>query len=564
MNPPSGWTRFRLLMGLRTRLWARSAGQSPGRMVAFVLGLVIFLAWGFGLGSLVYSIIDGDPSLARPTVHAACLAIFLMQVVLGMVSLAVAEFFDVSRLLHLPIGYREVFAAMATSGVLAPIALMYASPLIGSTFALGTDWPVAPVRVALIVLQVALGHAVALTVNLAFLSILTRRRLRDLATILASLIGMGFYLTWQLAARGGASPELVASYPVDALAWVPTAWLADLFLLQQDGLTLAAKAAGLGVFVAAVLWAGSRLLRKSFLGHMPSPQIAKEKPDERGWSILPGEIAAMVRATRRTWMREPQVKAIWIQQTAFLMAPIILIQLRSPTEAGDLAGLMAVMVPFVLPMSHLHFASNLFGLDGRGLVLTLLSPIRRWRVLFARGIAVGGFFLVSDFVIVVLILVASGLVTALRQDAVTAAAVLRHLPMAPWLFVAVALTDIVLFAIGTVSSVYLPSRLATPGRRALQGQRVENVGCAAQMVRFIIFIPALAIGGALGLLALAPVAHVFFPDAALGIPPLWVLATIPAAFVIAIGLYAGALVGASRALLEREERIVRALVDHGD
>jgi len=551
-------------MELRTRLWARSAGQSTGRRFAFGVSLLFFAVWGLGVGGFVYAFIDDRPDLTEQSIHAVCIGIFLMQVVLGMVSLAVAEFFDVSRLLHLPIGHREVFAAMAASGVAAPMALMYASPLIGAAVAIETDWSMIPWRGFLIMVQVALGHAVALLINLGFLNLFTRRRLRDVATILASIVGMGVYVMWQLAARGGASPDVVASFPVDLLRWLPTSWLADLFLARQAPGQLVLEGLGLFAFAGAVLWLGSRLLRRSFFGHMPSP-VTRQRKDKEGWSFLPADIAAMVRTTRRTWIREPQVKAIWIQQTAFLLAPVVLVQLQaSGGGAEDHAGIMAAMVPLVLPMSHLHFASNLFGLDGRGIVSTLLAPVGRGRVLVARGIAVGGFFLVSDFVVVVLILLASGLVSGFRADALTLAAAFRYVHLAPWLFIAVALTDIVLFAIGTITSVYLPSRIATPGRRPIQGQRVENAGCAAQLTRFVIFIPALVLGGGLSFVALCPVLGVFLPALDFGIAHIWGLVTIPVAFLVALGLYGTAVLGVRRALFEREEKIMNALVDRGD
>lgn len=566
MSFPSGWERFRMLMALRTRLWARAAGQSPGRIIAFALGMVMFLGWGAGLGFASWQFVTNNPDDAARCVHAVCLGVFLMQVVLGLVSLAVAEFFDVSRLMHLPVGYREVFSAMAVSGVLAPMALMYASPLVGCAIGLEGGGGLLALRLALVVVQVFLGHAAALALNLLFLSFFTRRRLRDLATILASVIGMTFYFGWQLLARGGDTGQIVREFPVEAMRWSPTSWLADVFVFDR-GYWIAVEAVGLSVFILLLLKIGASLLRRTFLGQTAAPSTKDLADEVGGRSFLPPDIGAMVRATRKVWMREPQIKAIWIQQTAFLLAPAVIVQLQGPAEPTAVVPILAMMVPFFLPMSHLQFASNLFGLDGRGVTQILLAPVARWRVLVARGIAVGGFFLLWDAILILLVLLVSGVVSGVRSDELTVGAVSQYLRLAPWLFIAVALVDTVLFAVGTITSVYLPARLATPGRRPIQGQRAENTGCSAQMLRMLVFLPVFGLGLVLSVLALAPVAHRFLPQSDLipfSIDPLWAFLTIPLAFALALGIYAAAVFGASRALLEREERIVRALADAGD
>ncbi|MAG58724.1 MAG: hypothetical protein CMJ83_20740 [Planctomycetes bacterium] len=550
---PNGFERFRMLMGLRTRLWLRASGQSSRKVITFALGWSVFFAMAIGLGLGAHGIVSRNPGAEESFVHFACFGMFLMQVMLGMVSLAVAEFFDVSRILHLPLGYREVFAAMVVSGLFAPAILLYASPLVGAVCALDDGGPVL-VRVAFIVVLVGMGHATALTINLFLLSMMTRRRLRDIATLLASLIGVTIYFLWRTSVRGGALEDLIASDPTSHLRWLPTSWIADLFLFRHDAVTLACRGGLLAALLVLLLMLGARLLRATFLGHLPSPEVSQVGSVARRRDWLPADLAVLVRTARTLCFREPQVRALWLQQTVFLMAPAVFMHL----DAGGAGAVSVVfMTAVLLPMSHAHFAWSLFGLDGKGITLLLLSPTPRWRILFSRCIAFGGLFLISDLVMVFLLFLVIGIIDG---------SPLGMLHLVPWAFLLTAMADLMLMNVGLVTSVWFPMRIATAGRRAISGQRTENSGCATQLIRMMIIVPSILVGNLFGAVALWPVISFMVddPPSILSLDPAWGFVTIPAAFGAVLALQWGVIMVAGRGLERREPQLLGALVDTGE
>jgi hypothetical protein len=229
---------------------------------------------------------------------------------------------------------------------------------------------------------------------------------------------------------------------------------------------------------------------------------------------------------------------------------------RSARSFGG--GVVVAMLITLLPLSRLHFASSLFGLDGRGVTQLFLTPVSRWRILLARGIALGGAFLVADMAVVMIVLLAMG---AVAGDP------LGFVRLTPFAWVGLALGEIILITMGTVTSVYLPLRIATAGRRAIQGQRVENAGCSAQLVRMLVYLPALVVSLLLAAAALWPLKNRLFGEDVVGfldVAPAWAALTIPLAFVFALGLYFAILFPMGDALQHREEKMVRALTDAGD
>lgn len=546
--------RFRLLLGLRFRLTFRSIGRSGGRTAAFVIAMAIMLVWGTMLGLGTYAQARSSPQRAEALAHFVFFSVFTAQVILGVVSLVVSEFFDVSRILHLPVGYREVFAAMALGGIFAPMTILYASPAVGLALGLGGGAAAGAARLLAFLLLLLLGHGLALLLNLVFLTLLSRRKLRDIATIVASLIGVGFYVAFRTMSPGrNGWARLLDSDPTAGLRWLPSSWAAELFLGAAPVPRLALAGGGVLVLLLGIWLLGARALRAAFLGQMPSPEagaVAADEARRRDW--LPGDVAIILRTARKLYFREPQVKALYLQQTVFMLAPVLFIHLDRNGDAPP-AIVLLFMLPMLLAFSHMVFMQSLFGLDGRGLGLLLLTPVPRWRVLLARGMTLAGFFLLADLVVTALALLVSGLLQG---------SALALLPLLPKAWFAVAIFDIVMLAFGTVTSVAMPIRLVTQGRRALSGQRSENAGCSSQLLRLLLFFPAVAIGGVLAFVALWPVLDVgiygLAPD------PSYVAATAPLAFLLALGLWALAIAVMGDRLQRHEERLVRAFVDTGE
>ncbi len=267
---------------------------------------------------------------------------------------------------------------------------------------------------------------------------------------------------------------------------------------------------------------------------------------------MPRDLATLVESGRHVYWREPHVKGLYLQQTVFLVLPFAFIQFQSMKRGNPLPSL-AYALPGLLAMSHLAFAQSLFGLDGRGITLQLLSPLPRWKLLLGRGIALLSIFVVFDAILAAILLVTSGV---MRGDW------RAHLDQFPFVLIAVLIADLVVVSLGNIVSVVAPTRLFTPGRRAIQGQRMENAGCAAQATRGFLFLPAILMGAILVGLALLPRLRWFSGSRILPDSALWV--TIPLGIGLAGGIYALTVFLMGRSLERREERLAAALIDSGD
>ncbi len=544
--------RFILLLGLRLKLTLRASGQSPGRMVAFLFGWAIFLVMALGTAWITAGQVRATPSLLPEMVRLVFVSTFVAQVLFGLMSLAASEFFDVSRLMHLPVREREVFSAMVASGLVSPMALFYGAPALGIVVGAGGGASIILCRVAIVVLLLLLGHAFALLFNLWLLLAFTRRRLRDLVTIFASILGTGVFIAIRSFDSQGFQ-RLVEADPAARLWFFPSQWLARLFLLDiSPGLASLLGFGVLSVFTFTFAL-GARALRASYLGQVPSPETKAIGGDEtRAWRWLPRDLAALVESGRHVYWREPHVKGLYLQQTVFLVLPFAFIQFQSMKRGNPLPSL-AYALPGLLAMSHLAFAQSLFGLDGRGITLQLLSPLPRWKLLLGRGIALLSIFVVFDAILAAILLVTSGV---MRGDW------RAHLDQFPFVLIAVLIADLVVVSLGNIVSVVAPTRLFTPGRRAIQGQRMENAGCAAQATRGFLFLPAILMGAILVGLALLPRLRWFSGSRILPDSALWV--TIPLGIGLAGGIYALTVFLMGRSLERREERLAAALIDSGD
>jgi hypothetical protein len=534
--------RVRILLGLRLRLALRAAAGGQGRLVLTLLGWVLLAGVGLSLGIATARLASGEPALQGPLVRGVFLSVFLVQGALGALSVVASEFFDVSRLLHLPVRSREVFTAMTLAGLLSPMILVYAAPLVGLLVVVPGGGADLLFRLASVLLLLLLGHSCALGLNLLLLLAFTRRRIRDLATLAASLVGTGVFLLIRTL-EPDRTVEILVSDPARGFAWVPSQWLARVFLEGPEALAPGLLALLVQV---AILAAGGRALAAAYLGLAPpSATPARARPDS-----IPtgGPIAELARATRRIYLREPHIKGLYLQQTVFLLLPILLLEIQGAGR-GTGSGVLLVLLPGLLALSHTAFVQSQFGLDGRGLQLLLLSPLPRSRLLLGRGLGLLGIFLVLDSLLATAAWGAVGWIQGIGPE-------LRRLPL---VLGAVCILDLVMLAVGAVTSVVMPTRLFTPGRRALAGQRMEGAGCAAQAGRMLIFLPGLLAGSILAGIAVFPALPINRV-----VPPGAILLSLPLGVLAALLVWLLVLRRLGPTLQRRQDLVMATLIDAGD
>ncbi|HYC77973.1 MAG TPA: hypothetical protein VEI02_10130 [Planctomycetota bacterium] len=563
----SAFGRYLLLLDLRRRLLFR--GPSRGSFAGFVMVVVALQAVGFGLAAAWFTFHlasappggalhpDVAPNLAR----ILFVGIFAFQLSVGALGVAVGDFYDTSRLLHLPVGPREIFGAMSTASLFTPTTLFLAAPAVGLAAAISDGAGPFVARLAIFLLSAWFGHLAALALGFFFLRLYSKRRLRDLATIVGAGIGLAIFLAFRSlggAAGGGLGSdsglEALQTWLVDdvwrSIDAAPSQWFAVAFADLESRPGRAALGVLGGVAACLVLLRlGSAAFRLTYdaAGTAGGGEGAV-KEVRAGWSrLLPPDLAAVVGATYATLRREPQLRALLWQQLIFLGAPVVL--QASDGRGGSAAGAEAFfyMAPLMVVLSHSAISLSLFGFDGRGLAFLFQSPMPRRRLAGARALAILGFFVASDLVAAVLMATAVGFVRGDFEPAAAASTAIRL-----WGFCIVG--DAVQLAFGVVASVYAPLPVVRV-RRGGQA-RLGREGCLVLFGRALTLIPIGLVAAGVVALALAP--------GFLGGGPIHYAASGGAALLVLVALfYAGVAVAGDR-LPRRETRILEALADTGE
>jgi hypothetical protein len=386
---------------------------------------------------------------------------------------------------------------------------------------------------------VTFGQACALGVGYLLLLALSRRRLRDLATVIGSVIGIGSYALIRLFGPHADLREWAASEVAwNALGWSPTSWFSDLLAWEdperfRDLRSLAAPALALASSLALGGWVFSRFYERA--GESGQGDRTTRAPPPRG-RVLPPAIGAVARQTLAVIGREPQLRALLLQQLIFLLIPLL--SLRDDRAAG----FALFTVPFFIVFSHAWMSMSLLGIDGPGLRLLIQSPASRARILLGRAFAVLQVFALID------LLGCAALVAAMSAMGGVEDPVRRFAEIATACLVA----DTVMVGAGAFVSVLAPSPIV----RRSRSMRMRQEGCMTSIGKTVIRLPVIACAVLIGLGTVLPA--VVRLDAA------WYLATVPSGLLIAAAIVGLGVGFGARRLAEREERVVAALAEAGE
>lgn len=537
-----------ILVRLRWRLILASFAGKTGKQAAAILGFILIVCWAGVFAASSYLLLRKSQGWAPERAEAAGPAIlrltffftFLLQVATSVATLSVSDFFDTSRLLHLPVRARSIFAAMLVSSVLSPSTIIFGAPAFGVMAALEGPPGVQAFRFGLVLLLVIFGQATALFLGYLLVGALSRRRLRDAATILGSVLGLGSYaLMRMMTGRQDELREWIGEgFFWDALHFIPTSWFAEpvrwtgfpgprmLIGLVPPLLAVAASLI-LGVWSFSRFYRGAGATAEAAQTHSGAPPPPK---------LLPPEIGALARQTLSVIWREPQLKAILFQQMIFLLFPFFTIQ------SGKGLSYAPWWVPFFLVSSHAWLALSLLGIDGLGLKLLLQSPVSRSRILLGRVLALGWLFTAIDVITTALLVLVMHFWLRVPD---------------PWprfgeLITASLIADWVLIGAGGFVSVIAPFPIVRKGKHL----RMKQDGCATIIGRLVIRLPVMILGVGIGVFAVVP--------ALFHLEPKWLLLSVPTAVLLAVGIAAASIAIGARRLVMQEEKIVAALIDAGD
>ena len=588
----NSWIQFRLLLGIHFRVLKRQATATPGRRVVSILLVTLGGVASILLGLTVLASmwvgrhrVGLDPRLLDEAVHLGFAAVFVALVLSPALGFRGSDFLDVTRLFHLPVSHRTVFAAStvgisSSGGVLfwlPPLAGLlagYQLPVRGDVWTRvdwsSMDWGLLSVRMFLVLLFLLHAVAVGQLLVLLLLDVLRSRRFRDLTMAMAPVVaGAVYFGAWwaltrgrsDLGPRSGAMHHLLGLGLSDRFPFLPSRWLTEAIVGSEAGGAGAWLPFLVGFLPLTLLvyFVGSRLQERAFLGDVPPPDLERGGSGRRipGGAFLarlfPDPVLAIASKELRLLRREPIVKTVLLGQAVFLLLPVVMMALRPREE--DAVGTVARIswaIPFLLVFVENTLTLNLLGLEGAGMGHLRTTPASWREILLGKNLC---YLLLFGIVNAVLSAGALGAMALLRPEkvpdpgnAILVAAVGGAAALA------------VVMAVGNVLSVSLPTPLTVRGRMALRQQGSFSEGCYEKLARVAVF------AGTLVLVVPIPLALHVLPANAGGIfqeawwPPL------AAALSVA---YAAALLRISLPMAEEmaragEDAILRRLTRSGE
>jgi len=559
--------QVRLVLGLRWRLLVRNARTKPFafgvRVLVALAGLGVLAAVSLAIGagvSLLQS--RGERQHAETVLHLVYAMGFLWLALGPLLAFRANEFLDVTKLFHLPVSHRTVFVASLLGAFVSPGTLMALGPVAAASVGFGGGFAAVCARLATGAVVVGVGVAAGQTVLLLLLNTLRSRIWRDVLLVVGPLLGGVVFVGSQLALRASddGGPAVVLATLHDYLSWMaplPSWWGAQAAVSTDWVGRL--PALGLPVLAWILVGAAARLQEKAYYGELwaPPPQSVRARRERRWFRFLPDPIGALEEKDLKLLFREPVVRMMVVQQGIWALFPVVLTLWKVLTSEGpDAEGISLAPLPFlplvalVLLLMELALLMNLLGLEGGGIVHTLLTPVRAGQVLYAKVFAYlavfGGVNAAVAFALAV---------TGYSWAGAPGEGVARGLLDGALAFVATATA----LAICAPASVLLPIRLAARGRRALRQQTTGREGCLMVLKNTLAMgLVGFAILPAVALVHHADILTLLRPDLAGG---LWSYLSVPLGLVCAAAIAVVAVRAGVQMAAASAEKNVERLVD---
>ncbi len=396
--------RQRALIGLRLRLLRRQFEREPGRMVGFIVFLVIF-----GPLVLLLATASGFVYVAAPapwpvqTVGIVLTGLWLAWIALPLFAFRTNESLDLSRLLVYPLSARDLLAS-ALIGTLFDGPSYVTLPFFIAILIGWLDQPwLLPVVLVALLLAYALMMVTGQLVLTASMGLLRSRRFRDLSIVVLSLLGSSCYLINRLVeswARATDAAALRTLEPLLALRWLPPGACAQALALAEHGDWL-----GVGLWLSyasawliVLSWGWWKLLLRITTGAatwtLPAPKAAPARRtptsdaiDAVGFAWLPTPTRAMlIKEFKLTW-RVPQRRIGLLQSVLAPFALIVAIFFGEMEALSRLPEWTAAGLPAIMLFAAWGLSTNMLGMESRGLATLLLTPAPRWQLLLGKGLA---------------------------------------------------------------------------------------------------------------------------------------------------------------------------------
>lgn len=530
----------------------RQFSREPGRIVGAIIVILVVapLVLAIAVGSAIgyRRLPDQWPGALLGGILVALWGVWLLFPIFFS---GINEGADLTRLLVYPLARRDLITGFLL-GTLFDYPTYLMLPLFIAVFVGWGGGAALPVVVVALFLCYAHMVLIGQLVYTAIGGILQSRRFRDVAIIVASLLGfscyfiqVGFQRLTSTLSRTVSEEQILALRPLEILQWFPTGGAARAIERGAAGewgmamLWLGYTA----VLLLIVTWAWWRLLVRittgeGFLFSLP-PRAEKKKekrapvagsPSFLAW--LPDDVVQMLVKELKIVWRLPQRRVSLIQGfllPLFMLGPFLF----SDSFSFQLPSWTGLGLPFYALFLTWINTQNMLAWEGRGLPTLLLSPVSRHRIFLAKSIALLAVtnipFLILGVVIIVLVpgpmsvgSILSGLCAGIAATAVT-----------------------------SVSSVLFPVRLNLERKSLRRGMRTTGGGCTTGLANAILVPLALA---AFGLPAVIPLALTAWTG------QVWILLIgVPLVAAYAFLLFWFGTRFAGSLLLEREAEVWKAL-----
>lgn len=343
-----------------------------------------------------------------------------------------SDLIDFKKMLFLPVSLKMVFVLNFAFSMVSPIIFIVFFPTLG--FILGLSFRFGPRMIlSLSLILVFFLSLSAWTYYVrGMLSILLENKRRR--RWLIALATFAFILMFQLPnlmnlfvfQRGsGRTREeigqvkervdpLIAQYKIEnvlivsntavPIGWLPLGMKA---LVERDGGTFMLSFVGLIALGIIPLTMGYRSTRDFYMGARKKPKIRSKRKMgakitllDRSLPFVDGEVNAVTFASLTSILRHPQIRIQLIMPVIMVIVSIVIFNLKDfhPDQFAwslPLFSTALVVFPYFI-FSGLFF--NQFGIDPHGFQAYALSPVKRWRILLGKNLAlipiVGGVELV--------------------------------------------------------------------------------------------------------------------------------------------------------------------------
>ena len=536
---------LRLLFWLKWKLTLRGYQRNAAQWIGALLMLLIFLPAAVAIGALCYMgfavLNTGHQS---DLLSLAFLGIYGLWLVAPLFGYAFNDAYDITRLFHYPVSIRRIFLGVVCGSLLDLPTLFLLPTLFAAYFGFTENFGGAILNFLAIVLFTLHTFSLSQAIILISAGVLRSRRFRDSLVMLISLAGTLYFIGSMSAAQG--------IHLIDWREWLESpAWrIVNYFPQGLAAHALDESRKGhldsafvyivlLGSVTAATLALASHFVRRAYAdGSAAAPEGTRrkaisERAGKEGFSLLrglPSPIRALIEKEFAIIRRDPYFRLLLMNFAYVIVFGVSIGRLNA--QSGLVTGPAAFGGSGLMLLTELSIVCNVFGTEGGAITLLFLTPRPRREILLAKNLT---YFLAIG---------ALNLFYALLIAAISGR--WETLPLSyGWTMISL----VVFLALGNITSIYAPYRLVMSGWRVRRQSASKGFGYTIlyfgmMLLALILLLPVLAA-------FVLPIAFpLYFAS------PLWFAFGVPLAVLYALALYIGSVIGASRLLPTREEKII--------